>query len=305
MNIKNKKIPAPDAIILHANYAVFPAGGTVHFDNVQSRMFLWCKSGKGVVTVNDKPFSFSAGSFLFTPWNHKIHYVADKKNPFLLAGIHIIPKLEDRGNPVYSIYHNAESSQPEYSKRHNVDIPELPTVFSGTLFLAPALEKLAEYIVAWFEQYNRHNREEFMARNLAVTLLYELIKTKEKQLGFSGSIPHGLKQILSFIENNVENDIKMPELARQINGSRSTVFRLFKKHLNCTPGSWIHRRKMERACELLKRTDLRIGEIGERISIGDPYYFSKLFKKFIGLTAKEYRKEYLFIGKTPVIKNTN
>ncbi|MDD5697979.1 MAG: AraC family transcriptional regulator [Victivallaceae bacterium] len=292
MSIKNKNVPAPDAIILHANYAVFAPGKILHIGQVQSRMLLWCKSGKGIITLNGETFPFSAGNFLFTPWNHIIRYAADKKAPFLLAGIHIVPELKECGNINYTIYHRERNDLAEYRKRHDIDIPELPSVFSGSLFLIPALEALAEYTVAWFEQYPR---AEFMARNLAAALLYELIRAQEKQSGFSEIIPHHLKTILIFIENNIENNIEMPILAKLANGSRSTVFRLFRKHLDCTPGYWILKRKMERARELLKKTDLRVGEIGEKISINDPYYFSKLFKKFTGLSAREYRNERLFI----------
>lgn len=295
MSINYKNNPALDAIILHANYAVFPPGKTFCAGKVQSRMLLWCKNGRGTVNVNGEPFPFSAGSFLFTSWNHVIRYAADKETPFLLAGIHVVPELKERGNIVYSIYHRERRDLAEYRKRHDVKIPELAGIFSGTLFLSPALEALAEYIVAWFEQYPR---EEFMARNLAAALLYELIMAKERQAGFSEKIPQSLKKMLIFIENNIENDIRMPLLTGLANGSRSTVFRLFSKHLNCTPGTWILKRKMERACELLKKTSLQVGEIGEKISITDSCYFSKLFKKFTGMTAREYRDEHLFVKKT-------
>lgn len=292
MSIKNKNNQAPDAIILHANYAVFSPGKILRAGKVQSRMLLWCKSGKGIVTVNGEVFQFSTGSFLFIPWNHMIHYAADKENPFLLAGIHIVPELKEHGNIIYTIYHCERDDLTEYKKRHDIYIPDFPSIFSGTLFLAPALEALAEYIITWFEQYPR---AEFMARNLAVALIYELIRAKEKQSGFSERIPHNLKKILIFIENNIENNISMSILSGLANGSRSTVFRLFRKHLNSTPGSWILKRKITRACELLKKTDLRVGEIGEKIFINDPYYFSKLFKKVTGLNATEYRNERLFI----------
>ncbi|MFA6716548.1 MAG: helix-turn-helix domain-containing protein [Victivallaceae bacterium] len=295
MSINYKNNPVPDAIILHANYAVFSPGKKARAEKVQSRMLLWCKNGRGTVTVNGEVFRFSAGSFLFTPWNHAIYYAADKETPFLLAGIHIVPELKERGNIIYTIYHCVRNDLAEYRKRHDITIPELPAIFSDTLFLNPALEALAEYIITWFEQYPR---DEFMARNLAAALLYELIRTRERQAGFSGKIPHSLKKMLIFIENNRENDIRMPVLANVANGSRSTVFRLFRKHLKCTPGDWILRRKLERACQLLKKTNLSISEIGERISICDPCYFSKLFKKFTGMTAREYRNEHLFIKET-------
>lgn len=287
MSISDITITVPDAIVLYANYAVFSPGQTItHQGKVQSRMLLWCKNGKGIVKVNGETFQFSTGCFLFIPWNHTIHYKAEEKTPFLLAGIHIVPELKKRGTVNYRIFHKEENNSEEYNQRKDIKISVFSSVFSGNLFMNHSLEMLAEYIVAWFQ---KEPKEEFMARNLAHSLLYELTMAEKNQAGFSDNKPAELQKLLFFIERNVEKKIQISDLSKLVNSSRSTVFRLFKKHLKYTPVNWILKRKVHRAEELLSRTNLRIGEIGTKISIDDPYYFSKVFKKFTGLTAREFR----------------
>ncbi|OGV46921.1 MAG: hypothetical protein A2017_16860 [Lentisphaerae bacterium GWF2_44_16] len=294
MSINNK--PAPDAIVLYANYAVFSPGKTItHSGKVQSRMLLWCKNGKGIITVNGETFPFSAGRFLFIPWNHMIYYKADEKDPFLLAGIHIVPELKKRGNIHYKIFHGEINDLKEYKKRKNTGIPDFSSVFSGNLFMSHTLEILAEYIIAWFQ---KEPREEFIARNLAHLLIYELMKAKENQSAFSDKKPQELQKLLLYMEKNIEKKLQISDLSRLLNSSRSTIFRLFKKHLNCTPVNWILKRKVHRAEELLCKTNLRIGEIGTKISIDDPYYFSKVFKKFTGVTAREFRNGHSLVKNT-------
>lgn len=272
----------PDAIVLYANYASFSSGKIIHFDKVQSRMFLWCKSGRGEVTVNGNRFSFSAGAFLFIPWNHKICYKADNDDPFLVAGIHIIPALKIRGNIKFNIFHTPKTDIEEYNYRKDSFIPGFSSVFAGNLAEYNSLGALAEYIVLWFQ---RENKEEFMARILAQALIHELIMLKKT----SNPLPRLLNEIIDYINKNIESKIEVSDLTAIGACSASTVFRLFRINLKCTPVNWILKMKVNHAAELLKKTDMRIGEIGGKVGIDDPYYFSRVFKKFMGITAKQYR----------------
>ena len=47
--------------------------------------------------------------------------------------------------------------------------------------------------------------------------------------------------------------------------------------------------RMNKAKELLKRTDMRSGEIAIAIGYNDPHYFSYLFKKSVGMNPRDYR----------------
>jgi len=284
MSLKNNI--APDSIILHANYAVFSPGQVItHPGKVQSRMLLWCKSGRGTVTVNGETFQFSSGRFIFMPWNHLIRYKADEKDPFLVAGIHIVPELKRRGQVSYGIFHQERPDLAEYRRRKDVRIDGFDRILSGSFLMHNALEALAEYIVAWFQH---DPRAEFMARSLAHALLYELSMTQEVP---ENKQPELLK-LLDFIEKKISEEISIADLSKIANASRSSIFRLFKKHLEYSPVNWILKRKVERAKELLCKTSLRIGEIGAALSIDDPYYFSKVFKKFTGVTAREFRNSH-------------
>ena len=51
------------------------------------------------------------------------------------------------------------------------------------------------------------------------------------------------------------------------------------------------KKRMEKARELLEREDISIGEICERVGIGNPSYFSHLFKEYTGMLPSEYKKE--------------
>lgn len=288
----NAMQPAPNAIVLYANYACFGPGMFVKNGKVQSRMLLWCKSGQGIVTVNGKSFPFTSGCFLFIPWNHEIHYQADNDDPFIVAGIHMVPGMLPGTEINYRIFHSERADLPEYRIRKDALIPDFAEVFYGRFNESSPLAMLAEYIVSWFQW---QPREEFMARNLAQALIYELIQIKRNLAGTFDNYPLPLKKILDFIDVHVENKMDVAMLAEHAECVPSTVFRLFKKHLQCSPCNWILKQKVRHAMELLKKTNLAVKAIGERVGIEDPYYFCKVFKKFAGSTASDYRKRHSLV----------
>ncbi len=283
-----------DAIVLYANYAGFAPGQRVHNLKVQSRMLLWCESGLGEVSVNGARRPFASGDFVFLPWNHRIDYKADGQEPFLVAGIHLVPVLRKGSKVDYRIFHNDMGRLPEYLEREDAAFPGLPRneVFAGSFAGHRPLESLAKYIVEWFQA---EPREESMARSLAGALLYELARARRSPLSNSSSQPLELKRALFFIEMNLEERLEIGQLAKLASVSRSSLFRLFRRHLGESPAAWILKRKMERAAAMLARSSLRIGELGAKLSIEDPYYFSRAFKKAHGVSPREYRRRHALL----------
>lgn len=286
--MNNIEMPLPNGIIGYANYASFTAGRVIELGKVQSRMLLWCQSGRGVVTVNSRAFDFTAGRFLFIPWNHYIHYKADNENPFLLAGIHIIPELKSIEGFDYNVFHTERPELPSYRLRADTPIEGFSDIYAGYFDEHSRLKCLAVYIVEWF---SRLPRQEFMARSLASALVYELMAEKSSAKTNSVYMPLSLKAAVDYIEHNLERQIEIDELAKTAGCCRATLFRLFKGYLNTTPGNYILDCKMRLAGRLLRKTSLRISQTASRIAIDDQYYFAKLFKKHYGITATQYRKQ--------------
>ena len=59
--------------------------------------------------------------------------------------------------------------------------------------------------------------------------------------------------------------------------SQATLYRLFRKHLNMTPGQYLMNRKLDFCAYLLRNTRLPIRAIAKKIGV-DVSYFSVLFK---------------------------
>jgi AraC-like DNA-binding protein len=278
--------PAPDAIVLLANYLQAPGGWGVEFGWVGSRMLLWCLSGRGQVTVNGVRRGLEAGRFLFLPWGHAIRYVTDDYQPFLLGGIHVIPDHDRDVPPEYRIVHSDRDLSAERPERRDAKLPGLDDVLVGRLDDVPGLEGLTDYVVKWFVG---RRREESAARALGRVIISEMIGAAGGREAGAVMLPARLRRVMEHVRRNIARPLTVEGLAAVADCSPATLSRCFRKHLRVTPIGWVIRRRVEKARELLVSTRLPVGEVGARVGVDDPYYFSKLFRKSTGFTASEYR----------------
>lgn len=99
-----------------------------------------------------------------------------------------------------------------------------------------------------------------------------------------------VSQATNYILSNSDRDISVAYIADYLHISRSYLFTLFKKHLNTSPQRFLAMARIRNACELLSNTDLPIARIAGSCGYQNPFAFSRAFKKEIGTTPSEYRK---------------
>ncbi|GGH29111.1 response regulator [Paenibacillus segetis] len=97
---------------------------------------------------------------------------------------------------------------------------------------------------------------------------------------------------LHYIDNHFKQDITLNDIANHINVNSSYLSRLFKEKTGDTIINTINHKKIERAKDSLRNTDKKIYEIAEEIGIDDTSYFSHFFKKYTGVSPKQYKGSY-------------
>ena len=88
-----------------------------------------------------------------------------------------------------------------------------------------------------------------------------------------------------------KTDLSLERIADQVHLSANYVSTLFKKHSGMNISDYIIKIRMEHAAGLLSATNFKTYEIAERVGYTNSQYFSVLFKKFYGMTPKEYRNQ--------------
>jgi YesN/AraC family two-component response regulator len=100
-----------------------------------------------------------------------------------------------------------------------------------------------------------------------------------------------MQKALNYIERNLSRGTTLEETAERAHVSSCYLSRLFKKTLGINFIAYLTRRRMELAKELLHGSDMPVNAISLELSCNDLNYFCKSFKKEVGMSPSEYRKQ--------------
>ena len=100
-----------------------------------------------------------------------------------------------------------------------------------------------------------------------------------------------IKKGIEFIQKNLENDIKISDIADHLSISANYFQKIFKETLNTTPNNYIINLRLEKAKFLLVSSNMKISDIGFESGFLDNVYFSYVFLKKAGMTPSEYRNK--------------
>jgi transcriptional regulator GlxA family with amidase domain len=94
---------------------------------------------------------------------------------------------------------------------------------------------------------------------------------------------------LSFLEAHSDRPVGTKELMELTNMSASTLNRHFQNATGLSPIEFHIQRRIERACLLIRTSGLSMGEISEATGFNDANYFSRQFRKVMGMSPRQYR----------------
>ena len=92
-------------------------------------------------------------------------------------------------------------------------------------------------------------------------------------------------------ENYFHTELTLQTICYELSISMSYFSAIFKRYTGETFIEALTKKRMERSMELLKNTSMKVYEIAEKVGFSDPHYFAITFKKYTGMTPKEYAKE--------------
>jgi len=127
----------------------------------------------------------------------------------------------------------------------------------------------------------------------AVHLLQQTLSYLALQLRlprFNKNSSFDLEAIENLMKNNLHQELNLDTLAHYSQLSKFHFSKKFKELTDTSPIQYFINLKMQHACYLLDHTSKSIKQIGEELGYADPYYFSRLFKKMVGMSPKIYRE---------------
>lgn len=106
-----------------------------------------------------------------------------------------------------------------------------------------------------------------------------------------------LDDIIYYIDHNYQNNIKLESIAPLFGYNSAYLGKIFNKTVGVSFNSYVDHKRIDQSKELLKENHLKVYEIAEQVGYKNVDYFHKKFKKYVGISPAEYRKN--ITGKLP------
>jgi AraC-like DNA-binding protein len=97
--------------------------------------------------------------------------------------------------------------------------------------------------------------------------------------------------VLDYIRRHLRDPLTIQQLAEIADLNPTYFSNLFSRYMGISPVKYINKRRIEEAQKLLLSTDQTLYQIASAVGFSDEYYFSRVFKKIVGLAPAHYRRQ--------------
>lgn len=184
---------------------------------------------------------------------------------------------------------------------HDLHMPSLPdnTLFppsQNPVFLFEERAAIEHILLALYE-LSAHASVHAETCNLLANALLNIVYKKMQRRELPNETIHKdneefIQSITDYLDEHFTEPISLQDLGNQFHISASYLSHIFKAETGLPPMKYLMYRKIGEAQSMLMNTSLAINDIGEQLGFNDTAHFSRMFKKYIGITCSEYRQHF-------------
>lgn len=231
-------------------------------------IFIYCTKGKGEITIENKRTSINPNHFFIIPKNTRHEYKADDANPWSIYWFHFNGSF---GTEIYNRY-----SKTDPNNYNNI----------------PFSKSIIDQFDKIFDLFNNNyllNHIEY-ANLLSLNFISSFVYYDLQSISNTPQSDSLIDSVKNFLLNNTDKNFTLDEIASKFNYSKSYLHSKFKIKTGYSVLVFFKLKKIQKACEFLSYTDLSIKEISYKTGFDDPLYFSRIFKKYMGKSPRNYKK---------------
>ena len=99
-----------------------------------------------------------------------------------------------------------------------------------------------------------------------------------------------IESACAYIDRMLEGELSISLLSKRSGLTEYYFSRRFKRETGLSPSEFIRRKRLQRAANLIRTTDMDIRQIAQRLQFSSLSYFSDLFHRYFGVSPRAYRK---------------
>lgn len=240
-------------------------------DGADQYILIYCTEGKGIIEVEDQIYRLEKSDAFCIPRNVRHKYYADEKEPWSILWVHF------KGDNT-NYFPLEERKIVHINSRHSDN--RMMVLFN---LLFRVLER----------NYTIGN---FIYISQVLSLILSEIYFREKVDESSVQDRH-VTMVIRYMYQHLRENLTLEEISEEVQLSKSYLNAVFKAQTGKSPVEFFIHLKMQEACKLLKATDYYIYEVSSELGYTDQYYFSRIFKKVVGVSPKDYKNgDYFYSG---------
>ena len=241
-------------------------------DGISQHVLIYCAEGAGWYRADGQVWQVHANQYFILPAGKAHVYAADENDPWTIYWVHF-------SGAHSSIY--AQGAQWPQDVRPNVNsrISDRNHIFE-------------EIFNTLYQGYSREN-----LRYVSSLLHYYLASMRYiQQFRLADEASHKpddssvVSAAIHYMTEHIERKLSLQDMANYTGYSPSHFSALFRQQTGHSPLNYFNQLKIQRACEMLTTTDIKINQLCYKVGIDDSYYFSRLFTKLMGMSPTAYRE---------------
>jgi AraC-like DNA-binding protein len=236
---------------------------------VNEHILLYCVAGKGMVKIQSQDYEVSPGSLVLIPANLPHEYGADESTPWTIYWVHF------KGSNSFDFV--------------NMMLDKLNGYMSFIPFHENRIQLFDDLYTSLERGYSRNN---ISYASLGLQYFLSSCCFFENYLPKPKEQHDSVDACITFMQQHIDEMLTLQEIAKAANLSESHCAAIFKKKTGYSMIEYFNQLKIQKACQYLQFTDLRVNEIANKLGIEDPFYFSRMFNKISGISPLKYRAKY-------------
>ena len=233
-------------------------------------LMIYCLEGKGRFSAATSESTLEMGDLLIVPAGLNHRYAADPADPWTIYWTH----FEGLRAAEFALHTGIPCNNAGY-QIHQVGLhAQLISDFEALMEARNSVQELASHIYA-------ANQLRQILSHIALLRSTESIKGQRETAE--------LERVHSLMRSHLHEKLDLDTLAAAVNLSKFHFVKRYRELSGTTPINRFIQLKIERACHLLDTTDKEIKEVAYAVGYDDAYYFSRIFRKQLGISPSQYR----------------
>jgi len=237
---------------------------------IDQNILIYCVEGTGRAQIGELSYIINAGEFFIIPAYSPHFYAASKEQAWTIYWLHYKGKTSDVISASLMARFNSHK---------------------GPIASNAKRDALFEEIYSNLER--GYSNENILYANMCLWHFLASFQFDEKfDAGHLKKCQDVVSSAIDFMQQHLGHTLTLAQIAQTVNLSVSHFASLFHKKTGFAPIEYFNHLKIQKACQYLQFGEDRIKEIAGYIGVEDRYYFSRLFKKLMGVSPLEYRKRF-------------